>query len=326
VVAEKTKSRLLIHIEYFLILIPIVVVRALPLKVAYGLSYILSIMFYYIDFRHKERAMQHILHSGIVSDRKAAAALARRNFLHFGRVAVEIAKSHQIVNEKNALEFIKQETGPELTKVCFAPETRGPVIIVTCHLGNWELAGKAYSWLSGMRMTSIMRELGNPKLGDIIYAHREGLGHSTVSKNKGMKPLMMALKRGESVAIVADQHASTSEGVGVEFFGHPARAHSTPALLHLKTDVPIIVGALLKTGNSFQFAFRGDEVIRYTPTGDKDNDIKAITQTYTSALEALIRKYPDQWMWAHRRWLNINRNRKNKKKEISHEQKSANPA
>ena len=313
--AAKIKSRFIINVEYFLILVPILMVRALPLRAAYFLSTRLSMFFYYLGLRHGKRALQHVLHSGIVASREEAVALVKKNFLHFGKIAVEVIKSHQIVNEKNSRDFIKLNVGDEFEATCFIPETKKPVIIVTGHLGNWELAGNAYSWLSGFRLTSIMRDLGNPRLGDVIYANREGSTHNSISKSKGIKPLLMALKKGESIAIVADQHASTSEGIDIEFFGHPARAHSTPALLHLKTGVPIIIGALLRTDDSFHFEFKGTEVIRYTPTGDKEKDIRAVTQMYSSALEKLIRENPEQWMWAHRRWLDINRNRKKKKKE-----------
>ena len=322
--AEKIKSRLLINIEYFLILFPIFIVRLLPLRVAYFLMCMLTRSFYYLDFKHRRRIMQHILHSGIVASRKEAAALVRKNFLHFGKIAVEVVKSHQIVNEKNSRDLITRKVAAAFDAAGFVDNTKTPVIIVTGHLGNWELAGNAYSWFSGFRLTSIMRDLGNPKLGEIIYANREGSTHHSISKSKGMKPLLMALKRGESIAIVADQHASSSEGVDIEFFGHPARAHSTPALLHLKTGVPIIIGALLRTDDSFHFEFRGTEVIRYTPTDDKEKDIKAVTQIYCSALEKLIRENPEQWMWAHRRWLNLNRNRKKKKGDKCHGEKSGN--
>lgn len=310
--AAKVKSKFMINIEYLLVLLPVFIVRALPLRAAYFLSSMAFGVMFYLDFKHRKRCIQHILYSGLYSNRKDAWRLARKNYSHFARVAVEILKTHQIVNAENSRDYIKLGVGPELMRTCFTPETKGQAIIVTGHLGNWELAGNAYSWLSGYNLTSIMRALTNPRIGDIVYSHREGLTHKTVSKSKGIKPLLAALKNGESIAIVADQHASTSEGVEVEFFGHSARAHATPALLHLKTGVPIIVGVLIRLDDSFHFEFRGNEVIRYSPTGDKEKDIKAVTQIYSSALEELIRETPDQWMWAHRRWLDINRDRKKK--------------
>jgi KDO2-lipid IV(A) lauroyltransferase len=157
-----------------------------------------------------------------------------------------------------------------------------------------------------------MRRLSNPKLGDFIYSNRQGQMHKTVSKDKGIRPLLSTLKEGGSIAIVADQHASTSEGVETVFFGHPARSHATPALLHLKTKTPIIVGGLRRVDDNLKFEFVVHKVIKYEATGDKEKDIKAITQEYTTALEMLIRETPEQWLWAHRRWLDINRKKLNK--------------
>jgi KDO2-lipid IV(A) lauroyltransferase len=155
-----------------------------------------------------------------------------------------------------------------------------------------------------------MREMNNPKIGNLVYSRRQGVRHKTESKNKGLKPLLKALRNGSSIAIVADQHASTGEGVETVFFGHPARAHATPALLHLKTGIPIIVGALMRKNNGFSFDFHCTRAIEYRPTGRRDEDIRNITAMYTAELEKIIRERPGQWMWPHRRWLDINRNKK----------------
>ena len=107
--------------------------------------------------------------------------------------------------------------------------------------------------------------------------------------------------------MLADQHASTGDGVVTNFFGHPARSHSSPAKLHLKTKVPILVTVLRRTDNPLCFEFACHDPIIFEATGNNEQDIQAITQLYTTALEDLIRQAPEQWLWTHRRWLNLNR-------------------
>ena len=117
-----------------------------------------------------------------------------------------------------------------------------------------------------------------------------------------------ALKMIAIITMLIDQHAAGSEGVECEFFGHPARVHMTPALLHLKTGLPILPEVTRRVpGEDFRFELVVGDLIRYTPTGDKNRDVQAITQLCISALEKLIREAPEQWLWAPRHWLDINR-------------------
>ena len=102
-------------------------------------------------------------------------------------------------------------------------------------------------------------------------------------------------------------HAGGKEGMEAVFFGHPAMTHTLPALLHLKTGIPIVVLMPRRVDDNFKFDFILSEPITMTPSGDKEGDVKDLVQRYTSEIEKVISCYPEQWMWAHRRWVDINR-------------------
>jgi KDO2-lipid IV(A) lauroyltransferase len=185
------------------------------------------------------------------------------------------------------------------------------MITLTAHIGNWEFCGIAYCLLARQPMLSVMRPFDNPRIGKMILEKRTRDGHRMSDRKGALKALLGALRKGESVGLLVDQHAGSAEGVETVFFGHPARTHASPAMLHLKTGVPIVVGVLRRTGLQeppFELALA--DLIRYSPTGDKENDIRNVTQLYTSQIESMIRETPEQWLWAHRRWLNINRKRR----------------
>ncbi|MCP3968556.1 MAG: lysophospholipid acyltransferase family protein [Lentisphaerae bacterium] len=184
------------------------------------------------------------------------------------------------------------------------------MILVSAHYGNWELAGTFYYKRYNYEVISVMRPFRNPLLLKLVQKLRQTNGHRSVDKNGGIRVLLKSLKQGKSIAILADQHASSSEGVESLFFSQPCRTHFSPALLHLKTGIPILVSVTRRVDNNFNFEYVLDRPIEYTPTGDKQADIKAITQLYTTSLERLIRKQPEQWLWSHRRWLNINRKKR----------------
>lgn len=304
--STKKRNPVVDGIQYFFFRIGAGIIRMLPLPAAYALARFTGRMFYFLDLKHRKRTVTHILHSGLLTDRAEAKKLAKANMTHLVKVFVEIVKFDQIVNLDNLHEYITVADDPVSRKM-MSRETAVPVILATGHLGNWELAGGTHTVLTGIPMTSIMRPLGNRKIGEYFYKRRASFRHTTVSKEKGLRPLLRAWKAGETITIVADQHASKKEGVDVVFFGHPARAHATPALLHLKTGLPIALVYLLRADDHFHFEFHSSEPFTFTPTGNKAADVQAICQRYTSNLEDAIRKHPEQWLWAHRRWLDCGR-------------------
>ena len=281
--------------------------RLLPLKLAYAFTNAAMFLAFWIDFRHRKRSITHILHSGIRTDKREAKALAYASFLNMGKVFVEIVKAPQFITEENFREHFALEGREEDLQRFFRPDESENALIVTGHIGNWELAGMAYTLLSGKNLVSIMRPLNNPLLGDYIYSHRQSGRHTTISKDAGVIPLFRALLRNQSIAIVADQHASTGEGVEVSFFGHPASAHKSPSLLSIRTKRPILVGALIRLDDQMHFKLVVCRAIEPTTTDDRDSDVQRITQLYSNDLETLIRQHPEQWLWSHRRWLDCNR-------------------
>ncbi|MFA6568673.1 MAG: lysophospholipid acyltransferase family protein [Victivallales bacterium] len=304
---KRKKSRLSINLEYFLFLLAMSAARMLPLKFCYKIAELGGRLFFIFDFRHRNRVVQHLLHAGIARDRKEAILFGRKNFIHFAKLIVDIFVCRQFMKPENISEILRID-GPEVSKeLFFSPGKSKPAIIICAHFGNWEMAGQGYTISSGIPLMSVMRPFDNPKIGEYIIARRTGHTHEVCDKKGAVRPLLVALRKGYSVAILADQHASTLEGVVVNFFGHPARTHSSPALLHLKTGIPILVLMPRRVSDDFRFEFIISEPITLVPTGNKEEDVKTLVQKYATEAEKIIARYPEQWMWAHRRWLDINR-------------------
>ncbi len=305
--AKKTTPKWLIYLEYVPFFLLYKFMHMVSLKTAYQLSAFLIGLLFYVDIRHRRRTISHLLHAGVVPGRKEAWRLAKKTFLEFSKLLVEVVKMDQCYDLSKI-----RVVGPEKTvdAVLSRKHPNRNVIIVTAHYGNWEVAGTAFSEYSGVRMLSIMRPFDNPLVGELILAHRRSKMHELVDKHGSIRPVLKALQQGRNVSILIDQHASHQEGVENRFFGHPCRTHMTPALLHLKTGIPILPEITRRAGDNFEFELVVGDLIEYRPTGDKENDVRAITQLCTTALERLIAEQPEQWMWAARRWLDIDRNHK----------------
>jgi KDO2-lipid IV(A) lauroyltransferase len=301
---SKHKSKFQIWAEFVPFWLFLELVRLIPMKMAYLISFSIFQLMFRFERKHRNRAIQHLMHAGVAKDQQEAMETAKRVYKNFSMLLVEILKLDQSIDLNKI-----QVTGSQATiaEVCREDvEKNIPVIIVTAHYGNWELAATAWARQFGIPMVSIMREFANPLIGKYILKSRQSEVHQCVYKDGGIRALLKALRENKTVAILADQHAGTHEGVETTFFGQPCRTHSSPALLHLKTGVPIMPEVTRrKPEGGFEFVVA--DLIRYTPTDDKEGDIQKVTQMYTTALEKLISEQPDQWMWVHRRWLNINR-------------------
>lgn len=302
------KTSFLIDFEYLLFLLMVKIASLIPLRMSYNIAGFCGKVFFSLDIRHRNRVIQHLMHAGVARNRSEAVALGRRNFSHFAKLLVEIVAARKMLKQEK-IHSVLTVTGSEKSKeLFFNPGKSKPVIIICAHFGNWEIAGPGYTMLSGIPLLSVMRPFDNPKIGEYIVGSRTGGTHEVCDKKGAVRPLLVALKKGYSIAILADQHAGEMEGVETQFFGHPARTHSSPALLHLKTGIPIMILLSRRVSDDFKFEFIISDPIEYKPTGDKEGDVKKLAQMYTSEVEKVIAIHPEQWMWAHRRWLDINRN------------------
>ena len=301
--SRKPKSSFVIWAEYIPFWCFYHFMRLIPLKTAYAISAALISVAYYLDGRHRNRTINHMLHAGIVKDRKEAVKLAKKCFREFSMLLAEIFKMDQCYERAK----ITVSGPPESVREYFKHSSKyGTHILAVAHYGNWEVAGHAYSDLSGRTMASMMRPFDNEKIGHLILSHRASPLHTLIPKNLGIRQGLKALNDGKVFTILIDQHASRNEGVETVFFGHPCRTHKTPALIHLKTGKPILPEVTRRLpGKDFRFEVVLGNLIRYTPTDDKERDIQAITQMCTTELEKLIRQQPEQWMWAARRWLDM---------------------
>lgn len=174
------------------------------------------------------------------------------------------------------------------------------ILFFTAHWGEWEMMAMAHGFL-GYPLGVIARRLDNPHLEHLLSTLRTSTGNFVIEKRDGFRPMLRALKDGKGIAILIDQNVSTDERIFVDFFGK--KASTTPALglLKLRTDASLIpVFALPLPEGRYRFSY--GEPVEVAITGNRDQDVEAITQECTRVIENQIRKYPQYWLWMHRRW------------------------
>lgn len=174
------------------------------------------------------------------------------------------------------------------------------VIAVTGHIGNFELLA-AYFSLKGYKVSVIGRDLSNPGLNKLLVRNRESVGLENISSSEDVRKIIKALSSGRALGVLADQDSTRVKSVFVSFFGRAARTPIGPALLHLKLGSPLVPMVILRNGDD-KYKIVVKPELEFEPTGDKNEDIRKLTQEYTEILEQIIRENPSQWVWMHRRW------------------------
>ena len=270
--------------------------RVLPRAVALGLGRALGGGWGRLDRRHLRIAEDNLAHAfpdwGAARRRGVALGVYR----HFGRVLLDILWMAR--RERETILRQVDVTGAEHVEAARAAG-RG-ALLVSAHVGNWELHGLAHGWLFGA-IGVIARPLDNPALDARLCDVRRRPGNTVIYKQRALPQVLRLLRENRAVAILIDQNVQEGDGVFVDFFGRPAATTTVAAALALKTGCALIPSHT-ELGEDGRYALVYEPPLAWTPSGDRALDVEAITQRLTSAIEAWVRRRPEQWLWLHRRW------------------------
>lgn len=229
-------------------------------------------------------------------DAKRVEQVARAAYEHLGRVAVETALMPAL-GRRGVLDLVARTTGWDLVERAFA-KRRG-LLLITGHLGNWELAG-AYVAARGIPIDVIVRRMSNPIFDRYLNRTRADLGMTVVYDSEAVRRVARSIKEGRGIGFLADQGVLNLASTHVPFFGRPAKTPRGPAVFALRYRVPTLFAAAVREPEGrFHMSF---EPVPYEETGDRERDVDAIVASYTRLLEGFVRRTPEQYFWHHRRW------------------------
>jgi KDO2-lipid IV(A) lauroyltransferase len=212
-------------------------------------------------------------------------------FRSIGRLLYTFARFPRI-HAANAGDWIRYEGREHFER---ALERGRGVLFATAHLGNWELSAFAHALMSGP-MHVVVRPIDNPRIDAMIERRRALSGNFFIQKKEAARAILQALKRNEAVGILIDQNSTQDQGVFVDFFGVPACAGTGFAKLAAHSGATVIPGFALWLESERRY------VLRFYPPVEITGDATEDTRRMQRILENVIREYPDQWLWIHRRW------------------------
>jgi len=182
-----------------------------------------------------------------------------------------------------------------------AEQNRRGVIFLTGHIGAWELLSFGWSALE-YPISFLVRPIDNPRIEELIESVRTRFGNRAIDKKSAARESLRVLREGGTLGILSDLNTQTREGVFVPFFGRQACTTAGIATLALKTDAVVIPTIAVWNKERQKYFFHGDPPVELVRTGDRQKDIETNTARFAAAIERLVRLYPDQWLWIHKRW------------------------
>jgi KDO2-lipid IV(A) lauroyltransferase len=269
----------------------------MPRPVSRALAIGLAQVFYALHFRLRQVGMRNL---DMVFPEKTIAErsrILRGVFTSLGRQLAELCQFPKYTPE-NIGEVVEYD-GLENYERAFA-QGKG-VLFLTAHFGGWELSAFAHS-LHGHWLHIVMRPMDNEYLDRMLQHYRTMHGNKTVAKDDFVRGLLAAMKAGETVGILMDTNMTPPQGIFVDFFGIPACTASGLARIALRTDAAVVPGFTIWDPTLSKYRLRFDPALQLIRTGHLEADIAANTQMFTKVIEDYVRKYPDQWLWVHRRW------------------------
>lgn len=300
---------------YLAVRLLVAVCQALSVEASYRFADFLAAILYRVDKRHRQVGQENLRMA--FGDRYTEAerdAIIRGVYRHFCRMVMEML---HIPRKLHPTTWRERVTLVGHEKIVDRLLKGGPVIMLTGHFGNWEMAGYLFA-VFGFRPYSVARTLDNPHLDRFIRSFRERTGQMMISKKGGSDDILAVLEGNGVLSFLADQDAGQN-GLFVDFFGRPASTHKSIAILALQHNAPVVLGYARRIGPGFRYEVGCPLLIEPSELAGARDDVKLLTQRYTTALEEIIRRDPDQYLWLHRRWKHQPKARVKKQRESASE-------
>lgn len=285
------------RLEYAPAWVIVRIFAVLPRSIARGFGITLAHLIRLLHRRLWHVGMRNLELAFPEKSKKERKRLLRGVYTSLGRLLAEFAKFPEYTKD-NVKRIAVYEGFENFER---ARERGKGVLFMTAHLGGWEVGAFAHS-VYGNPLNVMMRELDNPYLDRLVTEYRSLHGNRMMLKDDFARGLIGAMRRGETVGILMDTNMTPPQGVFVDFFGHLACTASGVARVALRTGAAVVPAFTIWDKQIGKYRIHFDPPIPLANTGNDEADAIANTAAFTKKIEEFVRRYPDQWLWVHRRW------------------------
>jgi KDO2-lipid IV(A) lauroyltransferase len=292
-------SKFQIALEYALARLILAGFGALPRSAAVAFGVAIGRISYVLLGRLRRTGERNLEIAFPELDQSDRERLLRGCFESLGRLLGEFSQLPKATPEKLRKLIEYDEVG--LRYLREAEKNKRGVIFLTGHLGVWELLSFGWSALE-YPLSFLVRPLDNERIEELVERIRTRFGNRAIDKKSAARQSLRVLREGGTLGILSDLNTQPNEGVFVPFFGKLACTTAGIATLALKTDAVVIPTCAVWDRKKKRYFFHGDPPVELMRTGDHAKDIETNTANFAAAMERMVRLYPDQWLWIHKRW------------------------
>jgi Kdo2-lipid IVA lauroyltransferase/acyltransferase len=291
------RRKIVDYLVYVAVRILICVVQAMSIETGQQFARLLARLF--CDVLHIRNSVvdDNLAHAFPQMSPAQRLDLTRKMWEHLFLLVLEVAHTPRKIHETNWREYVVLKNEAALVRDLIDDR---PLLVVSAHLGNFEVGGYVLGIL-GFPTYTVARTLDNPYLDRFVNEFRGRTGQHMIPKNGGFEEITRVLATGGTMTFLADQYAGP-KGCWVEFFGRSASAHKAIALLALDNNARMSASSSLRLGRPMRFELTNYATVDPQDVGNSVGTVRDLTQWYTTRLEELIRRAPDQYWWLHRRW------------------------
>lgn len=280
-------------------------INLLPEGFALWIGRQLGNLMYALDLEHHRVAIDNLkIAFGEEKTEAERRRIARKNFQNIGMMAIEFFRI-----PKMDLETYKRKVTVEgLDKALKTLDEGKGALLLLGHFGNWELMALMSKVIDRPILAIAKLIKNNPWLERWIIKSRERIGLEIIPPRNATPKVLEALSRNQIVAILFDQRGRRSKGVWADFFGRKVPTTPGLATMAIRSGAPVIPVFMVREGFTKHRLIIQDP-LKLIDTGNFKEDVEANTQLFNRVLESIIRQYPDQWLWIHRRFERKSRRR-----------------
>ena len=283
-------------IFYYIYKIGQSLIMALPLKAAYRLAVFFSDVHYLFAYKDRRSVMANL--KAIFPDKteKELESLRLAMFRNFAKYLVDFLRFEKL-SKDNRDNYIHIEG---LKYIDEALKRGKGAIILSAHIGNWEMGGVAMA-LAGYSIGAVALPHRHKAVDDFFNSQREGKGMKVIPVGKAVRECLNLLRENKLIALLGDRGFG-EKGMVMDFFGKPTALPKGPAAISLKSGAALVPGFVFRNKDD-TCTLKFEKAIEFSPSGNKDADIKTLIVKYKSVIEEYIRKYPEQWFMFPMFWL-----------------------
>ena len=296
---RRTILRLQNRLEYLAVRGVVEFLAALPLALAFRVGEAVMLLVYWIAVPIRRVGLTNLAIAFPDRPLGERKRILRASVLNLGRMVAELAHLPHLSDEQ--LRDMVRFEDETWWREAIGWERPTGVLILSGHFGNWELLVYAQG-RRGYPVRMVHRPMRNPLIDRWLNAFRARAGTRLVRKHHAAAEVLRALREKQLLVIPFDQNSTRNLGVFVDFFGVPASTNAGIARIGLRADAPIVPVFIVRQGSSAHHLVHILPIIFPEHTGDPKADVLRTTERLSAIFEDMVRRYPEQWLWVHKRW------------------------